>query len=69
MKRHKVHSCKTCPKSYPHAKSLREHQETKHQGKRYRCDVDGCNDIIAQKKNLARHKAAMHRVAKLSTPT
>jgi hypothetical protein len=60
MRRHQLYSCDACPATYPHSKSLREHKQTKHQGKRYTCDVPGCTDTVAQRKNLARHKIIKH---------
>lgn len=61
-RKHKVYACDLCPASYPHPKSLREHRQTKHEGIRYFCNIDGCRKSVAQKKNLARHKAMKHRV-------
>lgn len=62
MKKHRMYSCNVCPAVYPHPKSLREHKQTKHLGKRYPCDVAGCDESVAQKKNLARHKAIKHGI-------
>ncbi|KAF1941771.1 hypothetical protein EJ02DRAFT_191894 [Clathrospora elynae] len=56
----KTYVCETCPAQYPHAKSLREHRQTKHQNMRYYCDVEGCGDFVAQKKNMKRHKESKH---------
>ena len=53
--------CDECPAGYDHRKNLRDHMQTKHKGIRYLCDVKGCYKSVAQKKNLARHKAAKHR--------
>ena len=47
---------------YPHSKNLRDHKQTKHQGKRYKCDFPGCTKTVAQRKNLRRHKANKHGV-------
>ncbi len=57
----KKHRCDECSESYNHPKSLREHKQTKHLGRRYPCPFQGCGEIIAQKKNLGRHMAAKHR--------
>ncbi|KAJ4989139.1 hypothetical protein SVAN01_05401 [Stagonosporopsis vannaccii] len=71
MKRHasQVHACNQCARWYPHAKNLREHKQTKHQGKRYKCDFPGCPDFVAQKKNLKRHKEKTHSAGPLVSMT
>lgn len=62
MKRHtkQVYACDQCARCYSHPKNLREHKQTKHQDKRYKCDFPGCSDLVAQKKNLKRHKEKKH---------
>lgn len=61
-KQHKRYTCVLCAPtvSYPHAKNLREHVQAIHRRLRYYCNVAGCSESVAQKKNLARHKASKH---------
>jgi len=58
----RAYACDYCPAQYPHAKSLREHRQTKHLNIRYKCNIEGCNESVAQKKNLRRHKRARHGI-------
>jgi hypothetical protein len=53
------HRCNECPKSYSHAKNLREHK-AKHRNERYFCDI--CGDSVAEKRNLSRHKRLKHGI-------
>ncbi|KAH6614213.1 hypothetical protein C7974DRAFT_72879 [Boeremia exigua] len=55
-----VYTCSECPVSYRHPKNLRDHIQSKHQGKRYTCTINGCGEILAHKKNLKRHKEKKH---------
>jgi uncharacterized Zn-finger protein len=63
-KRHKqedqVYTFNECSTIYTHSKNLRDHRQSKHQGKRYKCDIDGCGETIAHKKNMRRHKETKH---------
>ncbi|KAH6614193.1 hypothetical protein C7974DRAFT_72467 [Boeremia exigua] len=59
---HRIFSCDQCPRWYHHAKNLRDHKQTKHQGKRYKCDFPGCTKTVAQRKNLKRHVKNKHSV-------
>jgi hypothetical protein len=68
MRRHQLYFCDACPATYPHSKSLREHKQTKHQGKRYPCDVPRCTDTVAQSKKLARHKIIKHGMHPTNRP-
>lgn len=45
---------------YKYPKSLRDHKQTIHEKRRYTCDVEGCNKMMAQRKNLKRHKEKHH---------
>jgi hypothetical protein len=53
------HRCNECPKSYPHAKNLREHK-AKHRKERFFCDI--CGESVAEKRNLSRHKKLKHGI-------
>ncbi|XPS76613.1 hypothetical protein M3J09_008661 [Ascochyta lentis] len=56
-------ACDSCSAHYPHAKSLRDHKQSKHQGKRYACNIAGCETVVAHKKNLRRHKENQHGIS------
>lgn len=47
---------------YAHSKNLRDHRQSKHLGKRYKCGVEGCEETVAHKKNMRRHKETKHGV-------
>lgn len=54
-------ACDRCPARYPHAKSLRDHKQSKHLNKRYTCNFAGCRVSVAHKKNMNRHIETRHR--------
>jgi hypothetical protein len=58
-------ACDLCSARYHHAKSLRDHKQSKHLGKRYACNVVGCNASVAHKKNLRRHMGSRHGLDKV----
>lgn len=61
-------ACNICGIRYPHAKSLRDHKQSKHEGKRYACSVAGCKAIVAHKKNLKRHMETKHSLLETRPP-
>lgn len=53
-------TCKTCGQVFTHRKSLWNHEQAEHKGKRYDCDVEGCTYRATRAANLRRHKRIVH---------
>ncbi len=61
--------CDVCGVRYSHAKTPRDHKQSKHEGRRYKCLVPGCNITVAHQKNLRRHMERRHGSYGMNSPT
>lgn len=69
-----VYQCpyENCPKFYSENRNLQAHIRSKHEGRNFVCDIDGCNRSLSSKQKLEHHMK-LHRSCpekfKLKRPT
>lgn len=60
LNKHTRYSCKECPISYPHRKSLWDHEQKVHHGVMHACNIADCTYSAAKRSNLRRHQDKQH---------